>query len=219
MSPRPDCAQVRELAPDVALGIVSGDERALVLDHLATCSDCRRELAELGGVVDQLLLLAPSVEPPAGFESAVLDSLDRARRPRRRPARLVAAALAGAVVVGAVAFVATSSDRTLAADYRAALAEANGKYFSVTALVDETSAKVGHVFAYEGDPSWLVVVVLDEAETYDVELVTEGGRAMALGIFEASPARRAWGVEIPVPVHDIGRITLRSATETYRGTF
>jgi len=219
MSPRTDCEQVRELAPDVALGIISGEERAFVLDHIMACSDCRRKLAELGSVVDQLLLLAPSVEPPAGFESAVLDALDRARRPRRRPARLLAAALAGALLAGVVAFVATSSDRTLADDYRAALAEANGKYFSVTALLDETSAKVGHAFAYEGDPSWLVVVVLDEAETYAVELVTEGGRTMALGVFEASPARRAWGVEIPVPVHDIGRITLRSATETYQGTF
>jgi len=61
------CAASREAAPELALGILDGDERAEVLLHLATCPRCQRYVSELAGLADGLSRLAPELEPPAGF--------------------------------------------------------------------------------------------------------------------------------------------------------
>ena len=72
----PDCARVRAGLPEVALGIADGEQRALALEHIAGCPDCRRELEELSSLADELIALAPEREPPTGFENRVLDRLD-----------------------------------------------------------------------------------------------------------------------------------------------
>jgi len=69
------CGEVRLLAAELALGLVTGPERAAALAHLETCPACRAEVESLAGIVDQLLLATPRVEPPPGFESGVLDRL------------------------------------------------------------------------------------------------------------------------------------------------
>jgi hypothetical protein len=119
-----------------------------------------------------------------------------------------------------VAFVATSGDRDVAGHYRAALAEANGKYFGVRALVDERGTDVGHVFAYEGSPSWLVVVV-DEAEgSHDIGLSTQEGQELELGTLRPGPTPLVWGGEIPVAVHDIDVVSVQSTSGvTYEARF
>lgn len=66
-----ECAQMRPLLPELATGATTGHERARVLRHVAECEVCRRELAELSRVADDLLSLAPEHEPPPGFDSAV----------------------------------------------------------------------------------------------------------------------------------------------------
>src|SRR5436309_3384041 len=72
------CEQTRELLPELALGILGGEDRARALDHLAGCADCSNELASLARSADGLLTLAPQHEPPAGFEDRVLMRLRRA---------------------------------------------------------------------------------------------------------------------------------------------
>jgi anti-sigma-K factor RskA len=110
------CAEFGELAPELALGILSGNERATALGHLAACAACRDQLDDLARVADNLLLLGPTREPPIGFESRVVARLQqeggdagqgqaRQLRPRRRrttPYRLLALAAAAAIVVVAV---------------------------------------------------------------------------------------------------------------------
>src|SRR2546430_2327748 len=102
------CAEIRELLPELAAGVAEGEERARALRHLRECADCRRELAALATVADELLTLAPPVEPPRGFEAAVLARIAPARpveveapggskRPWRR-LRLVAAAVLVAAI-------------------------------------------------------------------------------------------------------------------------
>ena len=231
MSPKLLCEEVHQLAPEVALGVVSGEERALVLDHVGGCATCRKHLDDLARTADGLLVLAPSVEPPAGFETRVLSALQMARRPRRSyVTRLLAAAIAGALIAGVGAFVVTSNDRDIAQHYRAALAEANGKYFGVRALVDDRGNDVGHVFAYEGSPSWLVVVV-DRAEprpfsfggdegSHSIRLSTQEGQVLDVGSLEAGPAPLVWGGEIPVAVHDLDVVRVRSTWgDTYEARF
>src|SRR6266542_39266 len=99
------CEQVRELGAELALGIAAGDERDAALRHLNSCAACRRLVAELSSVGDELLQLAPEQEPPMGFESRVLAKL--AAPPRRRPLQPLtrrsrwAMAAAAAVLVAA----------------------------------------------------------------------------------------------------------------------
>jgi len=213
MSHKLGCAEVRELAAEVALGVVSGEERARVLEHVSGCSACRKDLEELARTADALFSLAPSAEPPAGFESRVLGALERARRPRRpQLSKLVAAMLAGALATATIAVLVTGDDRDLATHYRGALAVADGKYFGVRSLVGDDGVKEGHVFAYEGSPSW-IVVVLDEANgSSEIELSTEEGQEFDLGAFKPGAPPLVWGGEIPVGVNDIATVTVRSPT-------
>jgi Putative zinc-finger len=52
------CEEVRDLAPELALGIADGAERAEALRHLSACAECRRALEQLSQVADELLVLA-----------------------------------------------------------------------------------------------------------------------------------------------------------------
>src|SRR5215207_4803150 len=115
MSTEWSCEEVCALAPELALGIVAGDERARALEHLADCPPCRARLEELSSVADELLMLAPAQEPPAGFESRVLGRLEPPPR-RRRWRVLVPAFAAGAAALAAATtmWVATKEDRDLA---------------------------------------------------------------------------------------------------------
>jgi anti-sigma factor RsiW len=71
----PSCDEFADQASELALGLLSGDERAAALAHLAGCPACRANLDELSRVADALLLVAPRAEPPVGFESRVLSRL------------------------------------------------------------------------------------------------------------------------------------------------
>jgi hypothetical protein len=70
---RMECSRLYDLAPELALGLLDGAERAEVLAHLEQCARCHGDVASLTEIGEQLLLLAPEVQPPAGFESRVLD--------------------------------------------------------------------------------------------------------------------------------------------------
>jgi hypothetical protein len=104
-NPAVDCGRFRDMAPEIALGLVAGHERADALDHLQSCPACRHHTAELGLLHDRLRALIPAAEPPVGFEQRALDRLGVApQRPRAvRSARWVRAAAAAAVVAAAFA--------------------------------------------------------------------------------------------------------------------
>jgi hypothetical protein len=73
------CSQLRDIAPEVALGLVTGEERAVALAHLEGCAACRAEVASLAGVADELLLIGPEAPPPEGFDRRVLARLTEVR--------------------------------------------------------------------------------------------------------------------------------------------
>jgi hypothetical protein len=99
------CAQLREVAPELALGVLGGAERAEALIHVNGCARCQALVNELTEVADALPMLVPEREPPAGFEQRVL-SAGRAQR-KRRTRRWVAAvaAAAAAAAIGSIAIV------------------------------------------------------------------------------------------------------------------
>jgi hypothetical protein len=206
-----ECAEARELFPELAAGVAAGDERARALGHLSGCPECRREFAGTAEVLDELLWLAPEHDPPAGFESAVLARLTPAVPPRRRPRpRLLwAASIAAAVALAAgTVWWQTADDRELASEYRHTLAVAHGSGLSAAPLLLAGGAETGTVFAYQGSPSWVYVTFRSAppAGRYDVRLLTRDGRRLALRPFTARPGGTAWGSTVDVPVQEIRKI-------------
>lgn len=68
----PCCPQCRDLVPELALGALTGRERANMIAHVGACPPCREYLAALACLYNDLLLLVPPVEPPAGYTTRVL---------------------------------------------------------------------------------------------------------------------------------------------------
>jgi hypothetical protein len=221
------CEQVRALAADLAIGIADGQERDAAVRHAATCAECRLLVSELSSVVDDLLLLAPSHEPPAGFASRTLARMT-ASSPRhpagRRPwlARVaVAAAVAAALALGAGAvYQGTSDDRRLADSYRSVLAQGHGSFF-VAAPLRSPAGTRGSVFGYQGQPSWLFATLSQPAaqpEHYDVQLVTRDGRHLSLGGTVLGGTHRTWGAQIPVELTQVRQLRFEAASGQFTMT-
>jgi hypothetical protein len=220
------CKEVRELAPEVALGIASGDDRALVLTHLSSCPGCRGELEELAAIGDQLLLAAPAHEPPIGFESKVLQRMTRGRRHTvRTPRRL--AWMAAAVLVAASAGAGAlwwgiADDRDLASSYRRTLSAADGRYFAAVPLRSAEGDDAAVVFAYAGEPSWIFITIEDGAlaGTYRVEARSDSGDTVPLGEATLASVDDGWGTQVDLAVQDIASFRLvRSDGLTLAGRF
>jgi hypothetical protein len=212
------CEETRDLAAEIALGIAGGEARAEALRHLSTCEECRRAVGQLSLVADELLVLAPVEEPPAGFESRVVEAMGLQKPPRRRLPRwlsprwfatrvspAVAAAAATAVVLVGV----YHNDRETAAQYRGILDQAGGQYFQAEPLEDENGARSGVAFGYEGSPSWLLLTVTPahRGDVSRAELVTRDGRTIPLRSFRLDRGG-SWGGAIPVKLYKVASIRL-----------
>lgn len=193
------CDEVRAVAPELALGIVEGEERGLALEHLAECPDCRRRVEELSEVADELLLLAPHAEVPVGFEQRALAPLQPERPPRRRRRLLgVLAPAAAAMAAVAITLVFVSDDLRLASQYRDTLGVANGSRFEAYTL-RAGDAPAGTVFAYAGSPSWLFVTVdRGHRDLRAAELVTNDGARKPLTWFDVTPQSGGSGGTVAV---------------------
>jgi hypothetical protein len=217
------CEQVRELAPELALGIAAGEDRDAALRHLAGCPACRQLVSELSSVGDELLLLAPAQDPPPGFQARVLDAITEPARPPRlhtlgpsaltrraltRGRRWAVAAVAAVLVAalgGGSVLLATAKDRQLAGSYRAVLSEGQGSAFAAAPL-QGPRGRVGTVFGYQGQPSWMVVTVQPSTPgtgQLQVQAMTRDGRYLALGRAVLGGGNRAWGGQIPVNLSDV----------------
>ena len=145
------CDETRELAPELALGIVDGEERAEALRHLSACADCRRAVEEMTEVADELLMVAPVQEPSAGFESRVVAAMGLGDEPSRRKrarwlsprwlALRVGPVVATAAVTAAALVGVYHNDHVTADRYRAALDEAHGRSFQAERLTDEAGGR------------------------------------------------------------------------------
>jgi Putative zinc-finger len=216
------CEEVRELAPEIALGIADGEARAEALRHLSGCEGCRRALEQLSEVADELLLVAPVQEPSAGFESRVVEAMglqerqDRRRLPRWLTPRWLAPRLGPALATAVIAVAAMTAvyhdDHQTAQRYRETLAQANGSYFQAAPLKEGSGARAGVAFGYEGSPSWLLLTV--DAGHRDAvkraELVTRDGRTIPLRSLGLD-SEGSWGGAIPVSLYDVASVRLLGA--------
>ena len=209
----PSCDRTRGLAAELALGAAGGEERALALEHLAGCPDCRRLVAEYSQLADELLLLAPSREVPIGFESRALAPLSPPSRLSRTRSRRVLVPVAAAAAAVAATLAIVSGDLRTASDYRNTLAEANGQSFQAGALYAPGDVEAGTVFGYEGSPSWLLMIV-DPAHRAGIaraEIVTNDGERLPLRPFELDGPTGSWGRALPVDLKSVAVVRLLPA--------
>ena len=69
------CAEFADAAAELALGVLTGRERARALAHLDRCEECRENVRQLTVTGEELVGLLPAIEPPAGFETRVMERL------------------------------------------------------------------------------------------------------------------------------------------------
>jgi anti-sigma factor RsiW len=175
------CDEMAELAPELALGTLTGPERAEAVEHLASCPDCQHRVAELAHVVDSLLVLAPEDDPSPDLEARVLartvgeqpaDGVLERRSPWRR--RVLVGSIAAAVLaVLAFTIVPLVRDDGDEADtVRTAVATEDGGRSVCRAVINEV------------DPAWLFVSLDEPGEGragYDVEIRFESGETARVG--------------------------------------
>jgi hypothetical protein len=230
---RIDCDEFANMAPELALGILSGNERATALGHLAGCASCRERLDDLARVADNLLLLAPAKEPPIGFESRVLGRLQAAGagmaegagpapvvHPRWAPHRrlLVLAAAAAIVVAGVTTgLVATSGGGHAPVPT------------SVTRVLwagQSTCQMVAFAPTTPGGPTVVMVRLVEVGESdgpYPVFVEpVKGGGPLAVGMVPVHNGVGMKGFAIPASVGKINALVVHdngSAKTLYRTTF
>ena len=74
-----------ELA-ELALGVLTGRERARALSHVESCQRCADELEQLSRVADAVVQVAPEMEPPMGFEVRLFEKMGVTDVPAAAPA-------------------------------------------------------------------------------------------------------------------------------------
>ncbi len=191
--PMNDCAGVAEQLPGLALGTMSGTERADVLAHLDRCASCREKSADWAAIVDVLPTLLPDAEPPAGFEARALERMraERARMPRRpRPQRI----LAIAAIVAAAMIVSVAAVRIIDA-------RGSGSSSSDVAAADMigNGGRAGDAFMTSGSERYVFVSVDYGVKTgqYRIEAVDAHDRVTSLGRLAVLGGHGAWAGELP----------------------
>jgi len=198
------CAETRDLASELALGVLSGAERAEALAHVDSCGPCRTLVGELTDAADALPLLAPEAEPPAGFEGRVLGALGRRRRRAvRRWVSVVAATAAAATIVSVVLV------RVLERDRPSSSPTAVSDVRSVP-MIGGDGARVGWAFLSDGRPAAVGVSVSYglPAGRYDVRLVRGERPALVAGVVEVADGHGAWSGTADVIDADVTAIAL-----------
>jgi hypothetical protein len=216
------CAEAQELAPELALGILSGAERAEMLLHVNGCARCQALVAELTEAADAIPQLAPEAEPPPGFEQRVLWRLGEGeRRTRRRWIAAVAAVAAAAIIVSVAAVrVIDANDST-----------------SNTALGPTTSRPVGapvavpmHGGVVPVAAGWAfvtdhhgVAVSVDygiPSGAYTVQVTPTKGSVTSIGTMQVVEGRGTWTGRSDDPLRAGARIALVDAAghEACHGT-
>lgn len=78
------CAEFHDSAAELALGVLTGRERAEALAHLDYCEACREHVRSLTVTSEKMLSLLPTAEPPADSRpGSWIGSVSR-RPPRSR---------------------------------------------------------------------------------------------------------------------------------------
>ena len=207
------CAQLRDVAPELALGVLGGAERAEAIMHVNGCARCQALVNELTEVADALPLLAPEIEPPVGFEQRVLSS-GRARR-RRTVRRLVsavavAAAAAAILSITVVRVVESGSDDTRPS------ASATSSPVKPTAVKMVSANDLPAGWAYVTNKH-SVAIAVDyglQGGRYNIAVQPRAGATVTIGTMSVANNHGSWTGTSPVELRAGSTISLVDANGT-----
>jgi hypothetical protein len=189
------CGDIGELLPEYALGTLTGSAALEAEDHTNRCVACRTRLAELTGVADAVLVLAPEHEPSSSFTSRVDAAIVADGSGHRRFARhrvwvaTAAAAAVLALVAGGVAI-----GRASAPQRSTTVAEA--REIHEESMIGAGGRPAGHVLLYRGAPTMAVVSVdygTLPAGEYAVATTGSAADAAVGRVTVDAKGRGAWG--------------------------
>jgi hypothetical protein len=211
------CDQFADVAAELALGVLTGRERAEAIAHLDGCEGCREHVRQLTVTGEGLLGLLSAREPPAGFETRVMDRLGMAapqprrlrwsrqprwsrwsRQPRWGRTRRM---LAVAAVTLTVAVSGLGGWGLRAVTAPSASSPPAGSLLSTASLVSASNQTVGKIFVYGGSPRWLFMSVdmgSGGTGTVTCELVGRDGHIVSLGKFRLNGGYGSWGSPPPL---------------------
>jgi hypothetical protein len=200
------CAEFADVAAELALGVLTGRERADALVHLDHCDACREHVSQLTMTGEELLGLLPSREPPPGFETRVMARLGmtpavttapfgkKDHKPAKlsfRSRRLLAAAaavvaIAGSALGGWGLHAATSP------------APVSASALSAAPLLTASHEKVGEIYVFNGTQRrWMYMSVdIDSARrtgTVICQMEEANGQVVNVGTFSLSDGYGSWG--------------------------
>jgi hypothetical protein len=217
LGPRGGCVDVEGSLAELALGILPGNDRAMVLAHVQGCEPCQAELEKLTLTADGLLELAPELEPPVGFEVdlfrrlGISEPAPESTIARRRIGRLVdrisskgrvmvaAAAVTVAVALGfGGGWVANPGPSVAVRPYE------HGATSATATLTSDTHA-VGTVSTFAGAPGWMLMTVHagNVSGWVTCQVTVTGGQQVTVGSFRLDHGYGAWSSRLPVSVPSI----------------
>ena len=236
-----ECDELAGVAAELALGALTGRERADALAHLDRCEACREDVRRLTMTGEELFGLLPAREPPPGFEIGVMarigliaPSLVVGRRigralhrggdaggqgrsgqtgPGRAGAtrRMLAAAAVTLAVVGA---------GLGGWGLRFAASPPPWSPLSSAALTSASHRAVGMIYVYDGSPGWLYMSVdLGSGNgTVACRVAGADGHVTTVGSFRLAGGYGAWGGPDPGDDSLLTRAWLVSADGTVLAT-
>ena len=215
------CEEFAHVAAELALGVLTGRERARAIAHLDRCDTCREHVRQVSLTGEEMLGLLPSGEPPAGFETRVMGRLGHttaAQRPKRTRLMLAAAAVSLAAVAcglggwglrGAIS-APSPGISTAQTTLRSA------------ALLTSAHEPAGKIFLYKGDPRWLYMDVdVDmgaDNGTVICQLEASDGRIVTVGSFHLDGGYGSWGSPDPIGAASVTGARLISLNGTVLAT-
>jgi hypothetical protein len=185
------CRELADVADELALGVLTGRERALALAHLGRCGACREVIQQRLTVAGELPGLLPASDPLPGFADVVLARIGlTAPRPGSRRGRKSARArcLAAAGVLAVVCA------GVLGRGLRFAVPQ-TGPLLVSAALIAPGHRTVGRAFAYRAGAGWdyISVDLGSGRQRVTCQVDGPGGQVTTVGTFWLADGRGSWG--------------------------
>jgi hypothetical protein len=222
----PSCAEISHALPELALGVLTGRDRAAALVHVESCSRCADELEQLARAADAVVRVAPELEPPVGFEVRLFSRMGVtegvASPPPVRRLRIPTWALASAAAVVALAIgLGVGHGLTSSSGHPSvAVGKPTAGANVTTAALRENGRPVGRVRISSGTNPWMFMT-LDDASVQGkatCQVVTDDGVTHTVGTFTVKQGYGAWGAPLPVSPRDVQRAEVVSPTGTVIAT-
>ena len=195
------CERHRAELSELALGVLTGRDRARVLAHVEACPRCAEELEQLSRAADAVVQAAPESEPPIGFEVRLFERMgvaDVRHRTRFRSPRWVAGALSAAAAVVALAV-------GLSLGLSSSAPPSQNAAGVVTANLVVHGTVVGRVAVHGGSNPWMSMMLIDSGAQGWVKciVVTSDGVRHQVGTFDTTKGYGAWVAPLSVNPKDI----------------